>query len=162
MFQPMFQPMPTTMTGTDIIGDRDEAVLRDNLYPPLDRMNRPLADEYLKYKLKGDFGWSTRDNSDTYRLIGYLINSTDRADKWNLFGRQKNRGSNQGEYYAIQQCNSHGPCTKIVLNDDIITNNKFRDYYNLPTTVTFNSPVFATSLYDVIQLKTNIDSGPYF
>jgi hypothetical protein len=97
LLQPMFQPMPTTMSGTDIIGDRDEAVLRDNLYPPLDRMNRPLADEYLKYKLKGDFGWSTRDNSDTYRLIGYLINSTDRADKWNLFGRQKNRGSNQGE-----------------------------------------------------------------
>lgn len=148
--------------GPDLIDRRDKAVIRDDLYPPIDRMPRPLADEYLRYKLDGTFGVATRDSSDTYRLVGYLINSIDRNDKWNIFGRQRYRGSNQGDYYAIQQCVGHGPCTKIVLNDDITTNNQLRDYYNLPTTLTFTSPVFANTPYDVVQLKTNVDFTPYF
>lgn len=161
--QPIFVSQPVaTVRSVDVIGKRDEAVISDSLYPPIDRMPRPLADEYLRHKLNGTFGYSTRDNADTYRMVGYLINSVDRADKWNIFGRQKYRGSNQGEYYAIQQCNSHGPCTKIVLCDDIITTNKLRDYYNLPSTITFNSPLFATTPYDVVQLKTTIDYSPYF
>lgn len=146
----------------DIIRERDKAVIHDTLYPPVDRMSRPIADEYLKYKMDGVFGVNTRDTSDTFRLVAYLINSVDRADKWNVFGRQKYRGSNQGEYYIVQQCNSHGPCSKIMLTDDIILNNQLRDYYNLPSTITFKSPLLDTTPYDVVQLKTNVNFGPYF
>ena len=146
----------------DIIAERDRAVVDDTLYPPIDRMTRPIADEYLKYKLNGIFGDNTRGAPDTFRLVAYLINSADRADKWNVFGRQKYRGSNQGEYYAIQQCNSHGPCTKIMLNNDIVVGDQLRDYYNLPSTITFKSPALSDTPYDVIQLKTTIDYSPYF
>ena len=152
----------TAATGTDLIQSRDDAVINDDLYPPLNRMARPLADEYLRYKMDGTFGQYTRGAPDTYRLVGYLINSTDRNDKWNIYGRQKYRGSNQGDYYAVQQCGGHGPCTKIILSDDIVVGNTLRDYYNLPSTITFNSPALLTTPYDVVQLKTNIDYSPYY
>ena len=134
------------------IGQRDMAVVHDPLYPPLDRQSRPLADEYLKYKEAGLFDVPTRNGGDTYRLMGYLINSTNKSDKWNIFGKQRYSGSSHGNFYATQQC-SNNTCTKIELTKDILVNERLNDFYNLPSTLTFTSPLFGTDPYDVVQLS---------
>lgn len=148
--------------SVDRIKKRDTAVVEDPLYPPLGRMPRPVADQYLKFKEDGILGISTRDTADTFRLMAYMINSTDRSEKWNIYGRQKYRGSSQGDFYAIQQCNSTSACTKIDLNNDMILTNQLRDFYNLPSSITFSSPLFSVSPYDIVQLKTTLDYGPYY
>lgn len=146
----------------DRVAKRDTNVLEDPLYPPLGRMPRPIADQYLDFKDKRLIGVSTRYDQDTYRLMAYMINTTDKNDKWNIYGRQKYRGSNTGEFYAIQQCNSTSHCTKIDLDKNIIVGNSFNDFYNLPSTVTLQSPLFSTEPYDIVQLKTTVDTGPYY
>jgi hypothetical protein len=155
-----YPPIDASRT-VDPIKRRDTAVVEDPLYPPLGRMPRPVADQYLKFKEDGILGVSTRGTADTFRLMAYMINSADRNEKWNVYGRQKYRGSSQGDFYAIQQCNSTSACTKIDLHNDMISNNQLRDFYNLPSTITFSSPLFSTSPYDVVQLKTTLDYGPY-
>jgi len=144
----------------DLINHRDVAVLNDDLYPPLNRNPKPIANDYMRYKSTGYFDYPNRGTPDTFRLIGYMINSTNKHEKWNLFGRQKFSGSSQGEFYVVQQC-SNSTCTKINLDDDILVGGKIRDFYNLPNTITLNSPLFDTVPYNIVQLKTTLDSGPY-
>jgi hypothetical protein len=150
-----------TAAMDDLIDKRDIAVVSNALYPPLNRDSKPLANDYLKYKQDGLFDYSTRDNSDTYRLMGYLINSANKDETWNIFGRQKYSGSSHGEFYATRQCNQN-TCTKIPLTRDILTGNKIDDYYNLPNVLTFSSPLFTTDNYDVVQLKTSNGYSPYY
>lgn len=159
--EPTIRVAPIKINHEDPIHKRDTAVLEDPLYPPLGRMPRPAADQYLKFKQDGIFAVSTRGTDDTFRLMAYMINSVDRSEKWNVYGRQKYKGSSQGDFYAIQQCNSNSQCTKIDLTKDIIINNELRDFYNLPSTITFSSPLFSSDPYDIVQLKTTVDYGPY-
>ena len=144
------------------ISKRDMAVVQDPLYPPLDRNPRPLADEYLRYRDAGYFDVPTRNGTDTYRLMGYLINSTNKDEKWNIYGRQRYSGSSHGYFYATQQCNNN-QCTKIELTKDILVGQQLNDFYNLPSTLTFNSPLFGTDPYDVVQLNiANGYNNPYY
>lgn len=148
------------ITDDQLIDKRDNAVVNNHLYPPLSRVPKPIATSYMKYKRDGVFDVSTRYNGDTYKLMAYLINSNDRSEKWNIFGRQKYSGSSQGEFFATQQC-TQGPCTKIELSKDIIVGDTINDYYNLPNSLTFKSPLFSTHPYDVVQLKTSSGSSIY-
>lgn len=157
----VMKPIYTFFDFDRLIDERDTNVVYNDLYPPLNRPTKPIASDYLMYKTSGLFDVKTRYSDDTFRLIGYLINSNNKNEKWNLFGRQKYSGSSQGDFYVVQQCNSNGPCTKIDLNDDILTSGRIRDYYNLPNKLTFNSPLFDVHPYDVIQLKTTYDYSPY-
>lgn len=148
-------PNSPKCTGCDVcktITQRDNAVLHNPLYPPLDRQSRPLADEYLKYRQAGLFDVPTRQGGDTYRLMGYLINSVNKTDKWNIYGRQRYSGSSHGYFYVTQQCNNN-TCTKIELTKDILVNERLNDFYNLPSTLIFKSPLFSTDPYDVVQLS---------
>ena len=145
----------------DLLTKRDIAVVHNPLYPPLDRNSRPLADDYLAYRQAGLFDYPTRTGSDTYRLMGYLISSTDKNDKWNIYGRQKHSGSSQGEFYATQQCNNNS-CTKIELTKDILAGEKLNDFYNLPSVLTFTSPLFSTDPYNVVQLNISNGYSPYY
>jgi hypothetical protein len=154
-------PKSNIVNMNDLIDKRDKAVLANALYPPLNRNPKPIANDYLKYKRNGLFDYSTRDNSDTYRLMGYLINSANKDETWNIFGRQKYSGSSHGEFYATRQCNQN-TCTKIPITRDILTGNKIDDYYNLPNVLTFDSPLFTTDNYDVVQLKTSHGYSPYY
>ena len=149
-----------TVTDEQLIDKRDNAVVNNHLYPPLSRVPKPIATSYMKYKRDGIFDVSTRYNGDTYKLMAYLINSNDRSEKWNVYGRQKYSGSSHGEFFATQQC-TQGPCTKIDLSKDIIVGDNINDYYNLPNVLTFNSPLFSTHPYDVVQLKTSSGSSIY-
>ena len=150
-----------TAINDELINKRDIAVVSDTLYPPLSRNPKPIANDYLQYKQDGLFDYSTRNNSDTYKLMGYLISSVQKDEIWNIFGRQKYSGSSQGEFYATRQCNRN-VCTKIPLTRDMLTGNKIDDYYNLPNILTFNSPLFTTDNYDVVQLKTSNTNSPYY
>lgn len=143
-----------------IIDKRDHAVLNNPLYPPYDRYTRPFADDFLDYKRAGIFNYATRSTPDTYRLMGYIVNSNDKNDVWNIFGRQKYRGSSHGEFYVIKQCNNN-VCTKIELTKDILNNQQINDFYNLPSTLTFTSPMFDVHPYNVVQLNMSDGQSPY-
>lgn len=137
---------------------RDRAVIADPLYPALGRTERPIFDNIPKYLNR-----ATRDSSDTYRLIGYLVNKTTEdlgSNVWQLFGRQKYRGSSQGEFYAIP---SHGDRKdmKIQLEDSMFVGEKIRDIYALPNKIKLNSPFFSADEYDVIQLPKTDFTSPY-
>lgn len=159
--KPVSIPVETKTEATgDIIYNRDKAVVNNALYPPLGRMPRPLVNDYVDNK-DGLFNQPTRYSGDTYRLMAYLINTVDKTDKWNVYGRQRYSGSSRGDFYAVQQC-SNDPCIKFDLNDDIMTGEKIRDFYNLPNELSINSPLFSTDPYTVVQLKTNLSYSPYF
>ena len=123
-------------------------------------MPRPLVDSYVANK-GGLFNQPTQYSGDTYRLMAYLINTLDKTDKWNVYGRQKHSGSSFGEFYAVQQC-SNDPCVKFELTNDIMTGDNINDFYNLPAQLSINSPLFSTDPYTVVQLKTTLSYSPYF
>lgn len=144
------------------VAERDIAVVKDPLYPPINRHSQPLANEYIKYRNAGIFDVPSRTNNDTYRLMGYLINSVNKEDKWNIYGRQRHPGSSHGNFYATQQCNNNS-CTKIELSKDILVNEQLNDFYNLPSTLMFKSPLFAVTSYDVVQLSMPDNyTNPYY
>lgn len=153
-----FQRLADEQQQKDRVVIRDEAVINDQLYPPLGRTERPVFDG-----IQTQFNTSTRDTNDTYRLIGYLVNKTsdDLGNKvWMLFGRQKYRGSSQGEFYAIP---SHGDRKqiKVQLEDNMFVGEKMRDIYALPNKVTINSPFFSTDEYEVVQLPRSDFTSQY-
>jgi len=149
------------LTTDDMIKLRDRAVVRSALYPPLGRMPKPLANNYLNHKLSGVFDQPTQYNGDTYKLMAYLVNTVNKDEKWNVYGRQKYSGSSQGDFYAIQQC-LKDPCVKIELTNDMMEGDKLNDYYNLPSELKIKSPLFSTDPYTVVQLKTSVGYSPYF
>jgi hypothetical protein len=145
---------------TNVITERDRAVVYDKLYPPISRPPRPFVDDYITYKDAGLFDFNTRQNNDTYKLMGYLINSNDKNEKWNIYGRQKYSGSSQGDFYATEHCDKNS-CIKIELDRDMIVGKPNIDYYNLPSTMEFTSPVFKEDPYLVVQLNNASNYSPY-
>lgn len=145
---------------TNVITERDRAVVNDKLYPPISRPPRPIVDDYITYKDAGLFDFNTRQNNDTYKLMGYLINSNDKNEKWNIYGRQKYSGSSHGDFYATEHCDKNS-CIKIELDKDIIVGKPNIDYYNLPSTMEFTSPVFKEDIYLVVQLNNASNYSPY-
>jgi hypothetical protein len=146
------------MRLNDSVIMRDQAVISSPLYPPIGRTERPIFDN-----IQNHFNYPTRDSQDTYRLIGYLVNKTTEdlgSNVWRLFGRQKFRGSSQGEFYAIP---SHGDRQdiKVQLEDSMFVGEKIRDIYALPNKVRINSPFFSSDEYDVVQLPKPDFTSPY-
>lgn len=144
----------------DIVSDRDRAVISDPLYPPLGRTERPIFDSLVNNQKFGLFNYPTRGSMDTFRLVGYLINSEDKKDYWKLFGRQKYPGSSIGEYYVIP-IDEHKSDMKITLKDDMMIKDKIRDIYALPSEVLINSPLFQKSSYKIIELDKADLTSPY-
>lgn len=156
--QKAYQRVSEQQQENDQVVLRDRAVIADPLYPALGRTERPIFDNIPKY-----INRTTRDTSDTYRLIGYLVNKTTEDlgnNVWQLFGRQKYRGSTQGEFYVIP---THGDRKdmKIQLEDSMFVGEKIRDIYALPNKITLNSPFFSSDEYDVIQLPKTDFTSPY-
>jgi len=142
----------------DEVAIRDQAVLNDPLYPALGRTERPIFDN-----IPSRFNMPTRETSDTYRLIGYLVNKTSEdlgQNVWKLFGRQKYRGGSQGEFYVIPSHNDRKDI-KIQLDDNMFIGEKIRDIYALPDKVRINNPMFSQDEYDVIQLPKSDFTSQY-
>jgi hypothetical protein len=159
--QPMHHPIqPNILPIIDPVIERDRAVLDDQLYPPLGRTDRPTFDHLITSLSSRLYSYPTRGSPDTFRLIAYLVNNSDKKDMWKLFGRQKYPGSSQGEYYAIQ-IDDRKSDMKITIKDEMMPNEKIRDIYGLPNEVTINSPLFNSHPYKVIELDKADLTSPY-
>jgi len=157
----------------DQVTDRDRAVVNDELYPPLGRTERPIFDQLINgmstgtgmlnhplTSFGGVFSYPTRGSPDTFRLVAYLVNTSDKKDIWKLFGRQKYPGSSIGDYYAIQMDDRKSDL-KITIKDEMMPKDKIRDIYGLPNEVTINSPLFNPSPYKIIELDKADLTSPY-
>ena len=154
-------PLQTSILPlNDPVIERDRAVLDDQLYPPLGRTERPIFDQLVTGISSGYFSYPTRGSPDTFRLIAYLVNNSDKKDTWKLFGRQKYPGSSQGEYYAIQMDDRKSDM-KITIKDEMMPKDKIRDIYGLPNEVTIISPLFNSNPYKVIELDKSDLTSPY-
>jgi len=144
----------------DQVSDRDRAVINDELYPPLGRTERPIFDQLINGMSNGYFSYPTRGSPDTFRMVAYLVNTSDKKDMWKLFGRQKYPGSSIGDYYAIQMDDRRSDL-KITIKDEMMPRDKIRDIYGLPNEVTINSPLFNPSPYKIIELDKADLTSPY-
>jgi hypothetical protein len=142
------------------VQQRDLNVLLNPIYPPLARVERPIFDNLIKM----NFQQSTRGSEDTYRLMGYLINSNKNdadtgGDVWKLFGRQTYRGSSQGEFY-VSPVNDHQSDMKIFLKSNMMPKEKIKDIYALPSEVYLDSPFFSKNAYTINELpKSDFNSN---
>jgi hypothetical protein len=147
---------PSVIPVEDPVVERDRAVLKDPIYPPLARTERPIFDHLLRESRDSNLNVPTRGSEDTFRPLAYLIN-TNKAkpdmggDVWMLFGRQTFRGSSRGEFFA-SPVNDKRADMKVPLKDDMMVGEKVRDIYALPPSVTFKSPFFSDESYTVSEL----------
>jgi hypothetical protein len=131
LFLPSMVPLPSSLIPpVDPVNIRDRAVVMDQLYPPLGRVERPIFDQLASRVASGLIGYPTRGSPDTYRMVGYMVNSENKNDSWKLFGRQKYPGSSMGEYYAIP-IDDRKSDMKITIKDDMMPKDKIRDIYAL-------------------------------
>jgi hypothetical protein len=144
----------------DEVQQRDLNVLLNPIYPPLARVERPIFDNLIRM----NFGQATRGSEDTFRLMGYLLNTNKNdadmgGNVWKLFGRQTYKGSSIGEYY-VSPVNDHTSDMKIYLKNEMMPKDKIRDIYSLPTEVHFESPFFSKNAYTVNELpKSDLNSN---
>jgi hypothetical protein len=144
----------------DTVQQRDLNVLLNPIYPPLARVERPIFDNLIKM----NFDQSTRGSEDTFRLMGYLINSNKNdsdtgGDVWKLFGRQTYRGSSIGEFY-VSPVNDHQSDMKIFLKNNMMPKEKIKDIYALPSEVYLDSPFFSKNAYTINELpKSDFNSN---
>lgn len=147
----------------DQASTRDRQVLNDPLYPALNRSETRTHNNTVSLIDKKQLYNNTQEFSDRYRLVAYVsAQDKDKVDSggnvWKLFGRQKNR--NQAEFYMVPSNNNFD--MKIMLNNDIIVgNDKLRDIYTIPNTLTFNSPLLNQTSYQVIELPMNDYTNMY-
>lgn len=141
----------TTATTQDTIA-RDRRVLNDQLYPPLNRSDNQTHTNLANNINKRNMYVSTNDVRDTYRLVGYVTNSSDEKDtgnnNWKLFARQKDR--NISDFYLKPTDNNND--IKVTINDEIVVGKRLRDIYDIPKTITFNSPMLNKEPYDVVEV----------
>lgn len=128
--------------------DRDIRVLKDPLYPPLNRTDRETFDR-IEPALRPI---ATSDSHDTFRVIGYLKStSMDRdagGNTWKLFGRMKDRHT--GEFYITPANNLDD--IKIPLTPEIVTGQRLRDVDTVPNELTFRSPLLNNTPYTFVEL----------
>jgi hypothetical protein len=144
----------------DEVQQRDLNVLLNPIYPPLARVERPIFDNLIRM----NFGQTTRGSEDTFRLMGYLVNTNKNdmdmgGNLWKLFGRQTYRGSSIGEFY-VSPVNDHTSDMKIFLKNEMMPKNKIRDIYSLPSEVYLESPFFSKNAYTINELpKSDFNSN---
>jgi hypothetical protein len=141
----------TTATTQDTIA-RDRRVLNDQLYPPLNRSDNQTHTNLANNINKRNMYVSTNDVRDTYRLVGYVTNSSDEKDtgnnNWKLFARQKDR--NTSDFYMKPTDNNND--IKVTVSDEIVVGGRLRDVYDIPRKITFNSPMLNKEPYDVVEV----------
>jgi hypothetical protein len=140
----------TTNTNDTVV--RDRKVLNDPLYPPLNRSDNKTHTELVNNITNRNMYIRTNDINDTYRLVGYVTNNSQEKDtgnnNWKLFARQKDR--NISEFYMKPTDNNND--MKVPITDDIIVGDRLRDIYNIPSQLTFKSPLFNKDPYNVVEV----------
>lgn len=139
----------------DQVNNRDNAVINDALYPPFARTDRPTVDMILANPTIT--GYPTRGSPDTYRPLA-LAKDKISGDTYYLMGREKYRGSSQGEFYMIPTDKQNR--LKIQLLDDR-GNQLIRDIYSLPDEIKIKTGIFKDKEYMIEELKKTDFIGPY-
>lgn len=118
--------------------ERDRRVDEDNLYPPLSR------EKVLP--------------RDTYRPVAYLVaeegdgtTNGRNGDVWKLYARERSRGGHS-DFYAVSADRQFD--AKVALTDDnVISQPRLRDVYNLPTSIEIRHPMFRVNTkYQVVEM----------
>ncbi len=137
----------------NVASDRDIRVLKDPLYPALNRSETDVHNNTIDAINRKELYNKTQQFNDRYRMVAYVTNQDDKKDSggnvWKLMARQSNR--NQGDFYLIPANNNYD--MKIMLTNDIIAGNeKLRDIYTIPKTLSFKTPLLNETPYEVIEL----------
>lgn len=136
-----------------IAQERDVRVLKDPLFPAINRSETDVHNSVIHAIDKKQLYNRTQEYTDQYRMVAYVTNPDDKKDSggntWKLIARQRNR--NQGDFYLIPANNNYD--MKIMLTNDIVVGNeKLRDIYTVPKTLTFKSPLLNETPYEVTEL----------
>lgn len=137
----------------DYTRERDMRVLRDPLYPALNRTHAVVYEDVAEATRKRLINQPTSlgyDRSDTYRLVGYMVNEEDPTCKqWKLFGRTKDR--NRGEFFMTPVDKTLD--MKIQITDDMMKNgDKLRSLEDIPNEVRLSTPLLSETPYKFIEL----------
>jgi hypothetical protein len=131
---------------------RDRKVVEDQLYPPLNRSDNKTHSELVKNINSRNMYIQTKDINDKYRLVAYVTNNSEEKDvgnnNWKLFARQKDR--NISDFYMKPTDNNND--MKVPITDDIVVGDRLRDIYNIPKQITFNSPLFNKTPYNIVEI----------
>lgn len=138
-------------TSSDTIA-RDRRVLNDQLYPPLNRSDNRTHTNLTNNINRRNMYVNTNDIRDTYRLIGYVTNNAEEKDtgnnNWKLFARQKDR--HFSDFYLKPTDNNND--IKVTITDNIVVGGRLRDIYDIPKSITFNSPMLNKEPYDIVEV----------
>lgn len=139
------------------IEKRDRQVLYDQLYPPLGRTERPVADNILNTFKDSRFNISTRGyQQDTPRLLGHFYKDNNPREIYKLYGWSKYPGNSIGNFYYTYANDNYN--VKIPL-DDKNSNLKRIDDLPLELKIT-KGPINGEFKLDELP-KSDISSGYY-
>ena len=139
----------------DIVNNRDINVIENPLYPLYGRTERPIIDMLMANNM---INVRTRGSDDTYHPVGYAKDNSSNKIYY-LMGRQRYRGSSQGDFYLI----STDTTDRLKINLlDKSGNQIIRDIYNLPNTIKINSGIFAGKTFEIEELKNTDLISPYY
>jgi len=139
------------------IEKRDRQVLYDQLYPPLARTERPVADNILNTFKDYRFNVSTRGyQQDTPRLLGHFYKDNNPREIYKLYGWAKNPGNTLGYFYYTYANDNYN--VKIPL-DDKNSNLKRIDDLPLELKIT-KGPINGEFKLDELP-KSDLSSGYY-
>jgi len=154
--------VPST-SGTSGTYDRDLRVLKDPLYPPI---NRTDSGNFINTKVAIDnrdlYVGSGNDVGDSYRLVGYLKSSDETTDSggnsWKLMARQIDR-SGRGEFYITPTNNNYD--VKIPITSEVLSSGyRLKEVDTIPNELRFKSPLLNEGIYQYVELpKTDLQSG---
>lgn len=154
-------PMPprTSYSTTE----RDMRVLDDPLYPPLNRTDRVTYDGVVRQSDARNFNVPTQGSGDSYRLVGYLINSSDDTkdsggNSWKLMARQKDR--NEADFYIIPTNKDFD--VKVPLTPEVFAGgSRFKSVDTVPMEVQLVSPLLSKTPYTFVELPKGSFSDGY-
>jgi len=139
------------------IDTRDRKVLYDQLYPPLARTERPVADNILNTFKDYRFNMSTRGyQQDSPRLLGHFYKDGNPREIYKLYGYAKNPGNYMGNFYYTYANDNYN--VKIPLDDK---NSNLKRIDDLPEILKISKgPINGEFKFDELP-KSDLSSG-YF
>jgi hypothetical protein len=135
--------------------ERDQAVLNDPLFPPV---NRETASQHEALRNKLWLRPLQERDSDSFRLVAYLVSKSEDKTTWKLFGRRKDR--NIGEFYATPSDRNNDvkvPLDRMSMPDK---DARLRGMDDIPDEVTVNTPLLSGT-FDVMRLPGSDFSTGY-
>lgn len=154
--------VPPRTNNVDPVVVRDNRVLYDQLYPPLNRIDAGTHQAMNMQVSNRNMYVPLNDIGDSYRIVGYLTSEEQQPDKggnsWKMFARQKDR--HFADYYIVPTNRNYD--IKIHLKDDVVVGTRLRDIYTIPNELRFNSPFLHKTPYTFIEnSKTDYSSSYY-